>query len=318
MRPPTHWTAKPSSVTSRTRPEIPSPGTRAQSKMPSFLPPKVVQAPGEGLVPADQVVDLLDRLVPVDARMPGGAAALVGRLVLVGDDARRIALAEQVDHLEHAVDGVGIDLLEVQIDHGVVRLDRAFPLQQAVALVETIGWIEPAVAGLGRTHDDRPVDRGGTAVQRQQRGMEADRPVRRGVARRLGNEDVDEGHDHEVGVVPLQGRQRRLLVEIGRLLHRQALFERELLDRIDRLALLVGLTIDGDDLVGTRVQKFCQDVLAEGLLSHHDQTHSHFSPGRPALRRARSQTRNENYSAASLRTLPKAPDLVRRSSSSPS
>ncbi len=107
-------------------------------------------------------------------------------------------------------------------------------------------------------------------MQRQQRRVEADRAVRRRVARRLGHEDVDEGHDHQIGVVTGQRVQRRLVVEICRLINGQAFFQREFLDRIDRLAVFVGLAIDGDDLVLAVIQKLGQNVLAERLLTHDD------------------------------------------------
>ena len=62
-----------------------------------------------------------------------------------------------------------------------------------------------------------------------------------------------------------------------RLKDRQALLQREFLDRVDRLAVPVGLAIDRDDLVGPGLEQFGKGVLAEGLLSHHDQAHA-YSP----------------------------------------
>ncbi len=77
-------------------------------------------------------------------------------------------------------------------------------------------------------------------MQRQERRVETDRAMLRRVARGFGHEDVDEGHDHQIGVEAGQFVKRGLILEMRGLQNRQALFQREFLDRIDRLALLSG------------------------------------------------------------------------------
>src|SRR5436305_9939810 len=57
-----------------------------------------------GIAAADQPVDLLPGLAPVDVRIAGTAAALVGRLALILLDARRLAGLHEIDAFEHRVD----------------------------------------------------------------------------------------------------------------------------------------------------------------------------------------------------------------------
>src|SRR5215468_1557136 len=68
---------------------------------------------GRRIAAADEVVDLAPRLAPVDMGIVSAAAALIGRLLLVLLDARRLAGLHQVDRLEHRIDPHGEQPVEV-------------------------------------------------------------------------------------------------------------------------------------------------------------------------------------------------------------
>ena len=59
-----------------------------------------------------------------------------------------------------------------------------------------------------------------------------------------------------------QRGKRLLVLEIGGLVDRQPLFQREFLQGVERLPLLVGRAVDGDDLVETPYDRCnCQMLL---------------------------------------------------------
>src|SRR4051812_37797099 len=75
----------------------------------------VERGPGAGrrVAAADQAVDLLPGLAPVDLRVLGLAHAFIGGLRLVLLDARRLAGLHQIDRLHHGVDAHGEQAVEI-------------------------------------------------------------------------------------------------------------------------------------------------------------------------------------------------------------
>lgn len=118
-------------------------------------------------------------------------------------------------------------------------------------------------------------------MQRQKRRVETDRPQFRRVARGFGDKDVDEGHDHQIGIETGNLVNGGLIHEMRGLQDGQPFFQREFLDRVGRLAVAVRFAIDRDNLVGSRLQQLGEHVLAECLLPHDDQTHQRASPTAP-------------------------------------
>ena len=103
--------------------------------------------------------------------------------------------------------------------------------------------------------------------------MEADGAVGRNVTGCFGHEEGHKGHHAEIGIERPHLVQNLLVLEVWRLDDRKSLLQRELLDWIQRLALLVWSTINGNNLVLAFFQDCFQAGFAEGLLAHDDQSH---------------------------------------------
>ena len=109
-RPSAHTTVMPSASTATISPSLPAMpfgslrGHRLGVEDLHGL--AVERRPGAGrrIAAADQPVDLLPRLAPVDVGVAGAAAAFVGRLRFVLLDARRLAGLHQVDAFQHRLD----------------------------------------------------------------------------------------------------------------------------------------------------------------------------------------------------------------------
>ena len=104
-RPSAQTTVKPSASTATISPSLPAMPfgilRRQRLGVEDLHGLAVERRPGAGrrIAAADQAIDLLPRLAPVDLGVVGAAAAFVGRLRLVLFDARRLAGLHQVDRL---------------------------------------------------------------------------------------------------------------------------------------------------------------------------------------------------------------------------
>src|SRR4029077_20472661 len=72
---------------------------------------------------ADEIVDLLPGLAPIDARIVPPATALVARLGMILLDARRLAGLDQVDRLQRRLDSHGKQPVEINRTERVVGTD---------------------------------------------------------------------------------------------------------------------------------------------------------------------------------------------------
>ena len=104
-RPSAQTTVKPSASTATISPSLAGDALRVLRRqrlgVEDLQRLAVERRPGAGrrIAAADQAVDLLPRLAPVDVRIVGAAAAFVGRLRFVLLDARRLAGLHEVDAL---------------------------------------------------------------------------------------------------------------------------------------------------------------------------------------------------------------------------
>src|SRR6185369_6460316 len=87
---------------------------------------------------ADQPVDLLPRLAPVDAGVVGSALAFVSRLQMVLLDARRLAGLHEIDALEHRLNALREQAVEVNGTKRVGVADRGLLLNEDVAGIEAV------------------------------------------------------------------------------------------------------------------------------------------------------------------------------------
>ena len=161
-----------------------------------------------------------------------------------------------------------------------VGTDRRLLLQQHVAGIEAVVGPEDRQPGLGLALDDRPVDRAGAAIGRQQRGVILDRAVGRDVEEVLRHEQRDEGHHLQVGLERAELLPHLRLAVGGGLIDRKLGGERRFLQRIGLGAFLLGRDIDGDHVLAALDQRF-EHGLAEGLLAVNHDTHSVSSKARP-------------------------------------
>src|SRR5688572_15386673 len=216
--------------------------------------------------PADEVVDEVHVVVPVQLRLVGAEPALVGGLRLVLHDLLVLARDHQVGGLEHGLHAHGKQPVEVHGAERVVLGNLGFLLQDHRALVEAVGGPEDREPGLLLAARDGPVDRRRAAVLRQQRRVVLDGAVLRDPDELLRRELQHEGHDADVGGEVLhrlrgfRALQRRELEELESLLLRRDLHG------VGLRALLLGCHEDARHGVAAR-EEGLEDRLAEILLS---------------------------------------------------
>src|SRR4051812_30413033 len=105
---------------------------------PELLAAERAPGAGRGITTANQAIDLLPGLAPVDLGVVRAAAALVGRLRLVLLDARRLAGFDEIDRLHHGIDPEREQAVEVDGAECVGAADGRLLLQKHVAGVETV------------------------------------------------------------------------------------------------------------------------------------------------------------------------------------
>ena len=121
-----------------------------------------VHRPGAGrrVAAADQVVDEIDMVRPVDPRLGFAHPALIGGAAFVLGAFRSRARHDEIGGLDQRLDPEREDLVEIERAGGVVGADRHALLQDHRPFVETRGRAEDRQPGLAAPADDRPRDRG--------------------------------------------------------------------------------------------------------------------------------------------------------------
>ena len=239
---------------------------------------------GGGVCRTDQVVDLLGMDGPADLRLRGPEPALVGRGILVLVDLDVTTRHDEVGRLQQRVHPHGEQGLEIDVAEGGVRPDLAGLLEDHRAFVEAVRRAEDGQAGLHVSPGDRPIDRGGAAVARQQARMILDRAVGRDVHERLGRELQHVGHDADIGVQVAHRAFRLRALEARELEERQALLLRCRLQDIGLGAGLLRRTEHTGYVVAPREERL-KHRLAEILLT--DEGDAHGASLRPSLTRGR-------------------------------
>ena len=221
---------------------------------------------------ANEVVDLLGGLRPVDRPLGVLAEALVGGLGVVLLDAGSLARLHQPHRFRQRVDPHVEQLAEVERAEGVVGLDLDLLLEQDGAGVDALVGPEDREARPGLALDDGPVHRAGAAVLRQQRGVVLDRLQRRREEDALGEDVGDEGHHVEVGGEGLVGLEDLVALEVAGAEDGDAPLLGRGAQRVGPAALGRRRRGDGDDLLAVVEQAF-EDGLAEGGLADDRESH---------------------------------------------
>src|SRR3990170_2899556 len=227
---------------------------------------------------ADRVVDEVDVVRPVELRLGLAAPALVSGLRLVLHDLMMLISEDQIGRFEHRLHPHREQAVEVHRAERVVGADRGLLLQHHRAFVEAVGWAEDGEAGLALAADDRPVDRRGPAVLRQQRGVVLDGAALRDVDEILRRELQHERHDAEVDVELFQGLLCLIALQGGELEQRHALLLRRHLERIGARAGLLRRAEHARHLVLAREERL-EHRPAEILLSDDRDFHAAFLGG---------------------------------------
>ncbi len=224
-------------------------GSGLASNILRVLPSSVDQAPGAGLQPRISGSICRQDLAQSMRAFSGPQRPSYVAFEFVLLDARRLAGLHQIDGFEHRLDAHRKQPVEVDGAERVGRADRRLLLDQHVAGIEAVVRPEDRQAGFLFAEDDRPVDRRGAAIGRQQRGVILDRAVGRDVEEVLRHEQRDERHHLQVGLQRLELLPHFGLAVRRRLKHRQLGGERRLLERIGLGALFLGRDVDADDVL---------------------------------------------------------------------
>src|SRR5689334_15398479 len=93
---------------------------------------------GRRIAAADQAVDLLPRLAPVDFGVAGAASAFIGGLRIVLFDAWRLAGFHEIHAFQHRLDAHRKQAIEIDRAERVSRTDRGLFLDKYVAGIEPV------------------------------------------------------------------------------------------------------------------------------------------------------------------------------------
>src|SRR6266571_4750685 len=146
-----------------------------------FLSVQSSPGAGGGITAAYEVVDEIDVARPIDFRLGGAAPAFVARAGFVLNRFAVLAGHHQVGRFEHRRDPHREQAIEIDAAERVIRAERRLLLQDYGALVQSVGRPEDREAGLGVAAYDRPIDRAGAPVFRQERRVVLDRAFPRDV-----------------------------------------------------------------------------------------------------------------------------------------
>ena len=201
---------------------------------------------------ADQAVQFAGRTLPVNRRDLLVQLVGVGRQGVVLHFALQGSGSQTFDCLDYrrwAQFGQPV----VQTAAGVFAADRGADLEQHRSGVQPGFHLHHGHAGFAVTRFDRALNRRRAAPARQQRGMAVDAAQAGNIQYRLRQDQTVGHHYQQIG--PEVG-QRLLVCRVTqpfRLHYRQAMLERECLDRTHRQFLAaaggpVGLRVDGHDI----------------------------------------------------------------------
>src|SRR6266850_2842915 len=221
---------------------------------------------GGGVAAAYQVVSEFDMRGPVDFRFGGAAPALVARAALVLHRLAVLARHHQVGRFEHRSDPHREQAIEIDAAERVVRIQRRFLLQDDRPLVETIVGPENGEPCTRVAADNRPVDRAGAPVFRQERRVVLDRALLRNLHEFLRRELQYVGHDADVGIQCAQRIVRILVPQRGKLVDLDALLLRGDLQEICLGAFFFRGAEHARDFVSAR-QECIEHGFAEVLLA---------------------------------------------------
>ena len=171
---------------------------------------------------ADQVIDHVHMVGPVDLGFGGLKPALVSGLRLVLLCGRVAAGHHRICCFQKRGHAHGKQLVEIQLAQGLVRPDVAGFLQNHQTLVQAVAGAEDGQAGLLFTARHRPVDRRGSAVFGQQGRVVLDGAVLRNIEQRLRRKLHHVGHDADVRLQALHRVVRGLVGEFVELQHVEA------------------------------------------------------------------------------------------------
>ena len=141
-----------------------------------------------------------------------------------------------------------------QLARGFACADRRFICQQHIAGVQTLRHLHGGDARLFVACDDRPLNGGRAAPARQKRAVDVDAAVRRNVEHRLGQQLAVGDNDNDLGRQLAQACLLVLVFEGSRLIDRNVMLKRQLLDRgrgqnLLAALRLVRLRVDRRDLM---------------------------------------------------------------------
>src|SRR6266571_1210984 len=227
---------------------------------------------GGGITAAYEVVDEIDVARPIDFRLGGAAPAFVARAGFVLNRFAVLAGHHQVGGLEHRRDPHREQAIEINAAERVIRAERRLLLQDHGAFVQSVGRPEDREAGLGVAAYDRPIDRAGAPVFRQERRVVLDRALLRDPHELLRRELQHESHDADVGVERAHRIECFLVAQRLELEDLEAFFLRRRLERIGLRSLLLGRAEHAGDLVAAGEKRF-ENGFAEVLLSDDRDSH---------------------------------------------
>ena len=180
-------------------------------------------APGPGIVGAKGAGDLLSGLGPVDADIRSGELADVGGVGVVLGDAGRVSAGQQIESLLQSGGGEFGEAI-MQAAAGFAAIQRRANGEQDVPGIEAFIHEHEGDAGFGIARFDGSLNRGGSAILGQQRGVDVQATKTRHIKHRAA-EDLTVGDDD--GDIRIQGAKFFDRVpDFDRLQHGYAVFER--------------------------------------------------------------------------------------------
>src|SRR4051794_2070408 len=113
---------------------------------------------GRGVAAPDQVVNVLDRPAPLDARLCLAAPSFVSGLALVLHGLLVPTRDDKVGSLQHCLDAHWKELVEIDVTQGLVRPDLDLFLKDDWTFVEPVRGTKDRDTGPCLTLNHRPID----------------------------------------------------------------------------------------------------------------------------------------------------------------
>ena len=216
-------------------------------------------ADGPGIEGADAALDGDGLHGPVDARLfLGELLGIVGQRIVL-----RLGGGFTGGHGAQGIDQrlrAQLGQLVIEAGGGLIKGDGAAHLADHGAGIQPHIHLHYGDAGFGIARPDGALYGGGTAPAWQQGAVHIEATETRGVEHRLGQDQAVGHHHHEIGAKGGQFGLCGFIAQGGRLVDRQAVGQRQLLDRAGGQFLtaarrLVGLGVNGDDFMVGRQQR---------------------------------------------------------------